>query len=308
VIQAVDVFFSPDIEKGAKWGNEIDAALEGTSFGIVVITKDSLASPWLHYEAGALSKLDRARVWTFLLDVTNAEVPPPLGRFQHTEAKRDEVSRMLQSINARLSDFGATPLKDRVLQEVFEDAWPKLEAKLADAASAASQSDAAVVSSEVRPRGRSEREMLEEVLEILRAQERGLEAREMSARTDSFLGGEKYYAYSITAEYEDLWLNMLIAAVRGYLGVEMDYSVLSDGSSSAVVYFSKPVSERGFGAAMTAAIAAVRVTATWRAIPTADAGVMSPHPAIRLASRATIARAGRADASPQPPEAHWAHE
>lgn len=171
VIQAVEVFFSPDIEKGAKWGNEIDDALEGTSFGIVVITKDNLASPWLHYEAGALSKLDGARVWTFLLDVTNAEVPPPLGRFQHTEAKRDEVFRMLQSINTRLSDVGETPLKDSVLQDVFEDAWPRLASKLDDARASA-RPDVAASASEVRSGGRSEREMLEEVLELLRAQQR----------------------------------------------------------------------------------------------------------------------------------------
>jgi hypothetical protein len=30
VIQVVKPFYSPDIEKGAKWSNELDAALEGT--------------------------------------------------------------------------------------------------------------------------------------------------------------------------------------------------------------------------------------------------------------------------------------
>lgn len=35
VIQAVKPFYSPEIEKGAKWSNELDATLEGTRFGII---------------------------------------------------------------------------------------------------------------------------------------------------------------------------------------------------------------------------------------------------------------------------------
>ena len=75
VIQAVKPFYSPDIEKGAKWSNEIDAALEGTSFGIICLTPDNLNSPWIHFEAGALSKTPGALIWTFLCGLTAADVP-----------------------------------------------------------------------------------------------------------------------------------------------------------------------------------------------------------------------------------------
>lgn len=35
VIQAVKPFYSPEIEKGAKWSTELDAVLEGTRLGII---------------------------------------------------------------------------------------------------------------------------------------------------------------------------------------------------------------------------------------------------------------------------------
>lgn len=69
VIQAVKPFYSPEIEKGAKWSNEIDDALEGTRFGIVCLTPDNLSSTWIHYETGALSKTSGALIWTFYRDL-----------------------------------------------------------------------------------------------------------------------------------------------------------------------------------------------------------------------------------------------
>jgi len=99
VIQAVKPFYSPVIEKGAKWSSEIDAALEGTNVGIVCLTPDNLASPWIYFEAGALSKTEDALVWTFLHGLTPSDVPPPLGKFQHTVAQRDDTLSLIKTIN-----------------------------------------------------------------------------------------------------------------------------------------------------------------------------------------------------------------
>lgn len=111
VIQAVRPFYSPDIEKGAKWSSEIDHALEGTAFGIICLTKDNLRSEWIHYEAGALSKTPDAMIWTLLLDVQPSEVGQPLGKFQHTIAEKEDVWKLVQTINRRLAD----PLPEGVL-------------------------------------------------------------------------------------------------------------------------------------------------------------------------------------------------
>jgi hypothetical protein len=166
VIQAVRPFFSPEIEKGANWSNQIDAALEGTSFGVVCLTQDNLHSQWIHYEAGALSKTPDALIWTFLLDVEKGDVKPPLGRFQHTAAEEDDVRDLLRTINRRLADGGGTPLRDAVLDETFDDLWPRLEKRL-DAARQIAHNDSAPSSTR-----RDIHEMVEEALELLRQQQR----------------------------------------------------------------------------------------------------------------------------------------
>lgn len=167
VIQAVRPFFSPEIEKGANWSNEIDRALEGTRFGIVCLTSDNLTSEWIHYETGALSKTPDALVWTFLLDVDKGDVKPPLGKFQHTAAQLDDVRELVRTINRRLKDAGGTPLGDRMLEETFDDLWPRLQTQL-EAARAIAVPDARVAA----PR-RDIHEMMEEALELLRQQQRG---------------------------------------------------------------------------------------------------------------------------------------
>jgi|GEM_PF-1548060 len=218
VIQAVDVFFSPDIEKGAKWGNEITDALEGTSFGIVVITRDNLTSPWLHYEAGALSKLQGARVWTFLLDLANADVPPPLGLFQHTEANQEDVLKLLRSINVQVREGGEKALADAVLSETFEDLWPRFSAQV-DLARALELPDDLRESSLVRAtHGRTEREMLEELLELVRGQQRRAAQLPMAGgdRTHRIL---EEASDTIGVRYENLVRDVAIGPVRHDVGL-----------------------------------------------------------------------------------------
>lgn len=160
VIQAVKPWFSSDIEKGAKWANELDNALAGTRFGIVFLTPDNLENPWIHYEAGALSKTEGARVWTFLHVLSPSDVAPPLSSFQATTSEKSEVLKLLQSINERLKESSGEPLPEAILKDVFEDAWPKLERQLEQAQSIVPQADQREI--------RADRELLEEILDLVR--------------------------------------------------------------------------------------------------------------------------------------------
>ena len=80
-----------------------------------------------------------------------------------TEAKKDDVFKMLQAINKRLADVGGEPVEDRLLSDNFGLYWPMLEIKLKAAES---------IQMTVGERQRSEREILQEILESVREQQR----------------------------------------------------------------------------------------------------------------------------------------
>ncbi len=163
VIQAVEPWLSEDIEKGAGWVEEIRSRLEKSRVGVVCLTRDNLQSPWLLFEAGALSKTKDAHVCTLLLDLGTGDVEPPLSVFQSTRNSKEEIQKLVSMINSEVAKAGERPLSDSNLKAIFETYWPRLETAL---------KEAAALKEGTTRRPRREREMLEEILEILRKQER----------------------------------------------------------------------------------------------------------------------------------------
>ena len=158
MIQAVKPFFSHEIDKGAKWANEIGVALEGTRFGIVCLTPDNLQNTWIHYETGALSKTKDALIWTYLSGLNKADVPQPLGMFQHTLASKDETLKLLRTINKHLNDAGGESLKEEILKDNFTAFWPALEDRIRAAMNISEQARKERVP-------RNQEAVLEEILE-----------------------------------------------------------------------------------------------------------------------------------------------
>src|SRR5215831_199016 len=77
VLQFVKPYFSPaDIEKGARWANDISKELEQSKIGIIAMTEENLASPWIMFEAGAISKVVGVRR---LVGSSELEALPPFG-------------------------------------------------------------------------------------------------------------------------------------------------------------------------------------------------------------------------------------
>ena len=165
VIQVLDPWISSDIEKGARWSPEIAEKLEKSKVGVICLTRENLKAPWILFEAGALSKTKGAQVCTFLLDLKPTDVEQPLGQFQHTVVQQDDVRRLVQSINRKVAEAGERALTENVLDDVFKTYWPRLEAELRTIARD-TPADA--------PRERSERDLLQEVLEGIRVQDRRL--------------------------------------------------------------------------------------------------------------------------------------
>jgi hypothetical protein len=158
VIQAVKPFFSPEIEKGSDWSAVLDAALKDTGFGIICLTPDNLRNHWIHFEAGALFKTQGAMIWTFLHGINHGDVEQPLGKYQHTVAEKEDVFRLLTSINGRLAE----PLPPAILKDAFEKNWQELAEDL----------KAAESKGDLAENPRKDRDILLEILETVRSQQR----------------------------------------------------------------------------------------------------------------------------------------
>jgi hypothetical protein len=136
VLQFTRPYFTPaDIEKGARWDNEISKELQQSQFGIFVMTQEALSSSWIMFEAGAISKVvEKARICAIVFGINTTDLVGPLTTFQATVFNKDEVRQLLTTINNAAKDAG---LAERNLDEAFEMWWPKLEQKVAAISSTA---------------------------------------------------------------------------------------------------------------------------------------------------------------------------
>ncbi len=128
VIQTVEPYLSSDsIAKGSRWSHDIGAALESSMYGVICVTRDNITSPWVTFEAGALSKsLSSGKVCPLLVDVSREEVSGPLSQFQNTIFSKDEIFKLVTSIN----DASGSQAVERIrLEKAYEIWWPELETK-----------------------------------------------------------------------------------------------------------------------------------------------------------------------------------
>jgi len=129
VIQTVLPYVSSeDIDKGARWSTDIAQELEDSSFGILCVTKENISAPWLSFEAGALSKtMDKSFVSPFLFDIKRSEVHGPILQFQSTIFQKDDIKKLIYTLNKACGD-GCIP--DTRLERTFEVWYPSLEEDL----------------------------------------------------------------------------------------------------------------------------------------------------------------------------------
>ena len=129
VLQCVEPYVSSeDIDKGARWSNDIAKELESSSFGILCVTKENIEAPWISFEAGALSKtLDKSYVTPFLFDIKRSEISGPILQFQSTIFEKEDIKRLVKTINKASLD---NSLPDERVEKIFEVWYPILETNL----------------------------------------------------------------------------------------------------------------------------------------------------------------------------------
>lgn len=159
VLQSVSPWMSDDdIAAGSRWLPEVAGELANAKLGILCVTPENQASPWLVFEAGALSKtLEQTFVCPMLFDLDIGQLSGPLAQFQASTLDRLGMQRLLETLNFAL---GASALPAGSLEEIFEVWWPKLEAQFATTPA---------LNTPAVPR-RSSEDVLDEILSLVREQ------------------------------------------------------------------------------------------------------------------------------------------
>lgn len=140
VIQSLEPYVSSeDIDKGARWSTDIATELENSSFGILCVTKDNLNAPWISFEAGALSKsMDKSFVTPFLFDIKRSEVNGPILQFQSTIFEREDIKKLICTLNKACEDSG---IPESRLDSAFEVWYPRLEEELKNISNSKNETD-----------------------------------------------------------------------------------------------------------------------------------------------------------------------
>jgi hypothetical protein len=124
VIDGVQPFMSEEnIGAGERSLLKIASELDGTLFGIVVVTRDNQNSQWLNFEAGALSRDfsdPRVRVAPCLVDsARKADVTGPLAQFHINFLDKKGVANIVDEIAKAVGADQST------VKEQLALAWPK---------------------------------------------------------------------------------------------------------------------------------------------------------------------------------------
>jgi len=116
-----------DIAAGERWAEAIAKELEVSNFGILCVTRENLASPWIVFEAGSRGEsLSSSRVIPLLLDLDFSEVGGPLAQFQAKKVDAAGIGETIRSIN----EAAQQPVQaDRVAQ-LSAALWPELSKKV----------------------------------------------------------------------------------------------------------------------------------------------------------------------------------
>jgi hypothetical protein len=165
ILDGVDLFMSDkDIGPGERSMKVLESQLDGTTYGLLVVTTENQGESWLNFEAGALSKQvgkdedDLPRVVPLLVDIDNPnQLTGPVSQFQGVKLDSEGLLRTSLSI-ATLVGSDTT-----VIEKRFKRTWPDMEKAIAEA-----QQGQLLTKKPVR----SVESKVDEVLQILRAMQR----------------------------------------------------------------------------------------------------------------------------------------
>ena len=117
---------STEFQKGREWYTTLRNDLNEAKMGIIFLTPENVAAPWIHFEAGALATAVRSRdgdVFSYIYGFDPGKLEGPLSAYQSTVATKQDTRRLVRDLCA------ATESREPS-KEVYSRWWAKLEAKL----------------------------------------------------------------------------------------------------------------------------------------------------------------------------------
>lgn len=118
-----------DIDAGERWAQSVAKELAASNFGIICVTSENVTSPWVLFEAGALTKsLETGRVIPLLLDLefTDISGSGPLAQFQAKKLTQQAIGEVIQSIQKAAEK----PIPTERATMLFNRLWAGLEEQL----------------------------------------------------------------------------------------------------------------------------------------------------------------------------------
>lgn len=113
-----------DIEAGERWLQSVAKELAASNFGIICVTSENITSPWVLFEAGALTKsLEASKVIPILLDLEFTDISGPLAQFQAKKLTQQGIGEVIQSIQKAAEQ----PIPKERATKLFNRLWPGLE-------------------------------------------------------------------------------------------------------------------------------------------------------------------------------------
>lgn len=127
VLQSVEPFYSPEsIEKGMDWHARLKKELSQCECAIVCLSKENWNSPWLNFEAGAISnsRAENVMIAVLLLDIEDqGSIKGPLSTYQATKIEKNDMRKLVLDINQKMEK----PLEKERVEKTFESFWDEFE-------------------------------------------------------------------------------------------------------------------------------------------------------------------------------------
>jgi|SRR5690554_5777023 len=209
IIQSAEPWISVDIDKGKKWNQEISQNLEESKVGILCVTRDNINAPWILFEAGAISKSADSYVCTFLIDLSPTDLTGPLSIFQATRFNKEDVYKLLITINQIIQKQNGKSLSSENLKSLFDVFYPKLEEKINSISKTGAKENEKVI--------RTDRELLEESVQILRTLKQSKIGHSTDAKKLLDFYAEKYAGYVGNIKYYEAGTDEHIEKFMSYI-------------------------------------------------------------------------------------------